>query len=150
MIITKYETSESEVPMKQNQCDKKDMSKDTGKKTVSAKQTVAVAGVALLALLYAATLVAAIADNSSSGTWFRASLFATMALPLLLWIYIWMYGKLTGKRTLANPPSPAEDAVTETMAEDAAAEATVENAVTGTTEVPMKQSQEENDSAEKT
>ncbi len=83
--------------------------KKTSKKKPSARQTAALLGVAFLALLYVITLIAAVTDSSASGAWFRASLGATMALPLLLWIYIWLYGKFTGKRTLSDPPSSVTD-----------------------------------------
>lgn len=95
--------------MEQDKNTKNNISKNDAPKKVSAKQAAAVTGVALLALLYAATLIAAIADSSSSGIWFRASLFATVALPLLIWIYVWMYGKLTGKRTMADSPAADPD-----------------------------------------
>lgn len=59
-------------------------------------------GVLLLALLYIVTLIVAIFDNSGSGRWFMICIFATVAVPILLWIYTWMYGKLTGKPTIAD------------------------------------------------
>lgn len=80
----------------------KDRSKDTAKKKITSKQVVALIGVALLAVLYIITLIVAIVDNSSSGRWFWMCLFATMAVPLLIWIYTWIYGKLTGRHTIAD------------------------------------------------
>lgn len=76
-------------------------------KKVTSRRLAALIGVALLALLYIATLVIAIVDTSSSGRWFRACLFATAAVPLLIWIYTWMYGKLTGRHTVADPDTEA-------------------------------------------
>ncbi len=64
------------------------------------KQIVAMAGVILLAVLTVATLLAAIFDKS--GRLFQALLVATVATPILLWIYIWAYGVLTGKHTMAS------------------------------------------------
>lgn len=69
------------------------------------KQIAALTGVVLLVLLYIISLVTAVTDSSSSGTWFRASLFATVALPLFIWIYVWIYGKFTGKSTMADSPT---------------------------------------------
>lgn len=86
------------------------------KRKASVRQTAALIGVVLLALLYVLTLIASVTDSSASGTWFRASLFATMALPLLIWIYTWLYGKFTGKRTMGDPPS----SVTEDTADQSA------------------------------
>lgn len=72
-------------------------------KKVTSKQIAAIIGIILLVLLYVVTLVAAFADNSASGTLFMLCLFATIAIPVLIWIYTWMYGKLTGRHTFADP-----------------------------------------------
>lgn len=69
---------------------------------ITSKQIVAIAGVVLLAALYIITLIVAFVDNSASGKLFGLCLFATMAIPLLIWIYTWMYGKLTNRHTLAD------------------------------------------------
>ncbi|MBO5282794.1 MAG: hypothetical protein J6B43_06680, partial [Lachnospiraceae bacterium] len=69
----------------------------------TSRQVVALAGVVLLVALYLITLIVAIFDSDSSGRLFQACLVATIAIPLLIWIYIWMYGKLTGKSTMADP-----------------------------------------------
>ena len=74
------------------------------KTKITSKQVVALGGVVLLTLMYIATLVVAIVDNSDSGKWFMSCIFATVAIPLLIWIYAWMYGKLTGRHTIANAP----------------------------------------------
>ena len=74
---------------------------DQGKQ-VTSKQVVAIVGVLLLVLLYIVTLVVAIFDSSESGRWFLICIFATVAVPMLLWIYTWMYGKLTGRHTIAD------------------------------------------------
>ena len=73
------------------------------KSRITSRQIVAMAGVILLVLLYAATLAAAIVDSSASGSLFRICLFATVAVPILIWVYTWMYGKLTGRKTMADP-----------------------------------------------
>lgn len=72
------------------------------KKKVTSKQVVAMAGVILLALLYIVTLVVAFVDNSASGALFQVCLVATIAIPFLIWVYVWMYGKLTNKKTMAD------------------------------------------------
>ena len=76
------------------------------KKKITSKQIIALSGVILLLLLYLITLIAAIADNSDSAIWFRISLFATLAIPVITW----MYARLTGKRTVGDPNSPSSDA----------------------------------------
>lgn len=69
---------------------------------MTSKRLAALIGIALLVLLYIGTLIVAIIDTSSSGMWFQMCLTATVAVPLLIWIYTWMYGKLTGRHTIAD------------------------------------------------
>ena len=69
---------------------------------MTSKQVVAIAGVLLLVLLYIITLIVAIFDNSESGKWFMICIFATVAVPILIWVYTWMYGRLTGRHTMAD------------------------------------------------
>lgn len=75
------------------------------KKKMTSRQAVALAGVILLAALYIGALIAAVADSSASGVWFRLCLFGTIFIPIIIWIYAWLYGRLTGKHTIADPPS---------------------------------------------
>ena len=60
------------------------------KKTkMTSKQIFAIIGIILLVLLYVVTLFAAIFDSSASHA-------------LLIWIYTWMFGKLTNRSTFAD------------------------------------------------
>ena len=68
----------------------------------TAKQIAALVAVILLAALYIVTLVVAIVDPPASGKWFVGCLVCTMAVPLLAWIFIWIYGETTGKKTIAD------------------------------------------------
>lgn len=86
----------------------KDNTARSGKKRITSKQVVAIIGIVLLLLMYLAALIAAITDNSASGRLFFVCLYATIVIPLLIWIYTWMYGKLTGKRTFTDPVSLQE------------------------------------------
>lgn len=81
-----------------NQSDKNNKEKSK----ITSKQIFAIAGIVILVLLYLVTLLAAFCDNSSSGTLFALCLFATIAIPVLIWIYTWMYGKLSNKSTFAD------------------------------------------------
>ena len=72
------------------------------KKKVSSKQVVAIIGIVLLVLMYIVTLIVAFVDKSASGRLFWMCLFATLTIPILIWIYTWMYGKLTRKHTFAD------------------------------------------------
>ena len=62
----------------------------------------AMIGIIFLVLLYLATFICAIFNFDGSGKMFRACLFATIAVPILLWVYIWLFGKITGKKTIAD------------------------------------------------
>lgn len=59
-------------------------------------------GIIILAALYLSTLIFAIFDFDGKGILFHSSLIATIAVPILIWIYIWMYGLLTQKHTMAS------------------------------------------------
>ena len=88
------------------------------KKKMTSRRIVALVGVVLLALLYITTLIIAIVDNSDSGRWFMGCIFATIAAPMLIWIYTWLYGKVTGRHTIADAPqNPMGDIDTEMSAQ---------------------------------
>ena len=78
--------------------------KDTqNKKTKkTSKQIFAIIGIIVLVLLYVVTLFAAIFDSSASHALFATCLLATVAIPLLIWIYTWMFGKLTNRSTFTD------------------------------------------------
>ena len=82
--------------------------KPSEKQKITSKQVVALAGVALLLLLYLAALIAALADRTASGKWFQLCIYATVAVPILIWVYTWIYGKLTGRHTIADGKPPEE------------------------------------------
>lgn len=69
----------------------------------SKKQRIAAwIGIILLVLLIVATLVCALVDFEGSERLFAACLFACVGVPILLWIYIGLYGKITNKKTIAD------------------------------------------------
>ena len=61
------------------------------KKKKTPKQIAALVCVGLLVLLYVVTLVVAF---PGADRLFQACLVATVGLPILLWIYMWLYGKM--------------------------------------------------------
>lgn len=71
------------------------------------KQIAAIIGILILVGLYVATFVFALIDSPNSGRMFQASLFATVAVPILLWIYIWLFQKWKERK------SPEQDENTE-------------------------------------
>lgn len=80
---------------------------------MTSKQIVAIIGIILLVLLYVVTLVLAFVDPAVTGNLFAICLFATIIVPVLIWIYTWMYGKLTGKSTMADLNIGGKDRVTD-------------------------------------
>ncbi len=77
-------------------------------KKISGKQLAAIICIALLVLLYVATLIVALLDFPGSDRLFAACLLATVGLPILLWIYLFLYGRITQKKTAADlfPENP--------------------------------------------
>ena len=65
------------------------------KKKKTAKQIAAIVCIVLLAALYLITLLSAIFA-------FPGCLICTVAVPILLWIFIWLYGQFEQKHTIAS------------------------------------------------
>ena len=55
------------------------------------KRIVAIVCIALLVLLYFATLVAAIINPDGNGQTFRGLLSLCVAVPILLWIFLYLH-----------------------------------------------------------
>ena len=72
------------------------------KKKKTPKQIAALVCVCILVCMYIVTLVVACLDFGDSGRLFGACLVATIGLPILLWIYIWLYGKVKDRRDNAE------------------------------------------------
>lgn len=66
------------------------------------KQIVAMGAIVILVAMYLITLILAIADSSASGRWFQFSLLLTIAVPILAWIFIYIYGVYAKKHTIAD------------------------------------------------
>ncbi|MDE6662446.1 MAG: hypothetical protein K2K46_03790 [Lachnospiraceae bacterium] len=58
------------------------------------KQIAALICVVILVCMYIVTLIVACLDFSGSGKLFAACLLATIGLPILLWIYMWLYSRV--------------------------------------------------------
>lgn len=63
----------------------------SARKRSRGRQAAAIVCIVLLVALYIGTLLAAILDFPNSGRLFQACLVATVGVPILLWIYIWIY-----------------------------------------------------------
>ena len=59
-------------------------------------------GIVLLVILVIVTFLCAILDFEGSERMFAACLFASIGLPILIWIYIGLYGKVANKKTMAD------------------------------------------------
>lgn len=66
------------------------------------KRIGALVGVILLTSTIIATLVMAILGYTFESKLFMGLVISDICLPILLWIYIWLFGKLTGKHTIAS------------------------------------------------
>ena len=86
---------------KKEGCLKKEPS--NAKAKITSKQVVAMTGVILLVLMYVLTLVLALTDNSSSGNFFALSLACTLIVPIIVFLYNWMYARITGKKAMGDP-----------------------------------------------
>lgn len=54
-------------------------------------QILAIIGIVLLVSLYVITLVLALTDDPNTMTVFRASLYCTFLIPVLIWAYTFIY-----------------------------------------------------------
>lgn len=68
----------------------------------SHKRIAAIIGIVLLLSVYLITFVLAFLDFPGSERLFRIGIGATILVPILIWFYIWVYGKLTHKKTIAD------------------------------------------------
>jgi ABC-type transport system involved in cytochrome c biogenesis permease component len=55
------------------------------------KRILALLGVIVIVLLYAATLILALFGNDQSGELLLTSIVATVVIPVLIYIYLWLY-----------------------------------------------------------
>ncbi len=79
---------------------------NTPKKTSGPKRVAALLAIVFLVLLYLILLVAALFDPTAGGKFFLIALFGTVAVPLVLWIYLWMYARFTGGKAIGDPETP--------------------------------------------
>ncbi|WP_051198054.1 hypothetical protein [Butyrivibrio sp. MB2005] len=73
------------------------------KKTPLAKRVIAWVGIVLLLLVYVVFFLVALFGKTGSGSAFLACAAATVAIPILVWLILWVYTALSGKRTVASP-----------------------------------------------
>ena len=66
------------------------------------KQLAAIGGILFLVALYLFTFISAFLKIQYWDRLFMACIAATVFVPILIWIYIWLYGKMTDKHTMAS------------------------------------------------
>lgn len=66
------------------------------------KQIAAWVCIILLISLYVITFIVSFLDFPGWDKLFQSCLVATVGLPILLWIYIFLYGKIKDKHTIAS------------------------------------------------
>ena len=66
------------------------------------KRMLAIIGIILLVSLYVITLVLALTDDPNTMAVFRASLYCTFLIPVLIWAYTFIY-KLLKNKSGTNP-----------------------------------------------
>ena len=68
------------------------------------KRICAILVIVLLVSMYIATLVVAIVWPGNGAKLFAMCLLVTVIVPIVAYIYLWLYGTITGKRTIASSP----------------------------------------------
>lgn len=62
------------------------------------QRILALAGVVLIVLMYAATLFFALSDSPNATEWLMASVFCTIAVPVVIYAYMLVYKYLKGRK----------------------------------------------------
>lgn len=71
-------------------------------KKMTARRVAAWIAIVLLLALYLVTLVLALLNSPATHNLFMVSMVCTILIPVMCWFFIWIYGKLTGKKTIAD------------------------------------------------
>ena len=68
------------------------------KKRTKIKRVAALGGVAILLLMYLLSFIFAIMDFDGWQRWFFASMGATIILPVMVWINLFLYDRMMDRR----------------------------------------------------
>ena len=66
------------------------------------KQIAAIIGIALLILLYVGLLIQALTFGPDAGQIFMSALTGTVTIPIVVWLFIWVYGVYARRHTIAS------------------------------------------------
>ncbi|WP_051545485.1 HAD family hydrolase [Butyrivibrio sp. MC2021] len=75
---------------------------NNNEKTPTYKRVLALCGIVLLVGMYIALLLLAVLGSPATYNMFLGCVAATVAIPIMLWITIWVVGALTGRHTIAS------------------------------------------------
>jgi len=73
------------------------------------KRLAATAAILFLVTLYIFTFITAFLKIENWNRLFLASAAATVFVPILVWIFIWLYGKYTDRHTMADIQNEKEE-----------------------------------------
>ena len=83
------------------------------------KRIAAITGILFLIALYLLTFVSSLLKIEYWDRLFLACIAATVFVPILIWIYIWLYGKITDRHTMASIDFNKEDTNRDSSGKDA-------------------------------
>ena len=72
------------------------------------RRVLAIACIVVLVGMYVATFIVALMDFPGQDRLFQACLVATIGLPILLWIYLWLFDRVREARS-QNPEQDPEE-----------------------------------------
>ncbi|MDC7294710.1 MULTISPECIES: HAD family hydrolase [unclassified Butyrivibrio] len=78
------------------------MTDNNKEKTPTYKRVLALAGIVLLVGMYVALFVLALVGSPATFNLFVGCVAATVAIPIMLWLLIWVIGAMTGRHTIAS------------------------------------------------
>ena len=78
------------------------MSEDNKEKTPIAKRILAWVGIVIIALWLTATLLIAVLPIPNKAAIFPFFIIGCIVFPVFLWIAMWAYGAITGKKNVAS------------------------------------------------
>lgn len=80
-----------------------------GKKNITFKQIAAWVTIILLIILYLTALILSLfAKKIPENMWFMV-ISATVFVPIIMWVFVWLFGKLTGSQTFLDSKTDEDE-----------------------------------------
>lgn len=73
------------------------------------RQILAIIGIVLLAVMYLSTIFFAIFDKSQTMGMFKASVGLTIVIPILIWLYTFLYKLISGHKDENQKASSSDE-----------------------------------------